>query len=220
MLPLCLMFMEFLQDPATVSTSTPPPDQWPAVAVRVERRTEQFDYHFDNPSNFEPGPLVPHFFEQHYESGNTWLFVQADYSIANTALTTEVGFTPRVTTFASDIDTVFQPSGDVITSGTRGDVRLRSVSIQQHIALLRWRRWRLGVVVGYRRSAVDYLPSDRIVTHSRPPSEIPSRCSATRTRGRTWWSQACRRAQLCTLGHVGGLRSTSRRSRSRGHASM
>jgi hypothetical protein len=172
MLALLLALGGLLQDPlpppSAISSSSDPP----AIAVRVEQRAERFDYHFDNPSNFEPGPLVPHFFEQRYESGNTWVLVEAAYRIAGTSLTTEVGLTPRITTFGSDIDTFFQPSGDVITSGTRGDVRLRSFALRQRIALSSWRRWTLGVTIGYRRTDMDYLPSDRIVTHRRPPSEV------------------------------------------------
>jgi len=38
--------------------------------------------------------------------------------------------------------------------------------------MIRWHDWRLGVRVGYRRSAMDFLPSDRIVTHTEPPSEV------------------------------------------------
>jgi hypothetical protein len=143
----------------------------PGIGVRVEHRAERFDYHFDNPSNFEPGPLVPHAIDQRYEADSVWLFVHAAYTFLNAPAFTEIGLTPRITTPGSDIDTFYQPSGDVITSGTRGDVRLRSLSIQQRFDLASWRAVTFGVALGYRRSSMDYLPSDRIVTHTQPPSE-------------------------------------------------
>jgi hypothetical protein len=143
----------------------------PGVGIRIERRAERFDYHFDNPSNFEPGPLVPHAIDQRYEADSVWLFLHAAYTFLNAPAFTEAGLTPRITTPGSDIDTFYQPSGDVITSGTRGDVRLRSVSIEQRFDLASWRAMTFGVALAYRRSSMDYLPSDRIITHTQPPSE-------------------------------------------------
>lgn len=147
-----------------------PPDR-PGISIRVEARAERFTFHVENPSNFEPGPLVPHFFEQRYDSDNTWVIVTGHYRLLGGAASTELGLTPRVTRAGSDVDTFFQPSGEVITSGTRGDVRLHSVSLQQRIEMSHWRGWTMGVTLGYRRSEMDFLPSDRIVTRSRPPSE-------------------------------------------------
>lgn len=155
----------------------------PGIGVRIEQRRERFDYHFDNPSNFEPGPPVPHAIDQRYEADNTWLFVSAAYRFLNAPAVTEFGFTPRITTPGSDIDTFYQPSGDVITSGTRGDVRLRSLSIQQKFDLASWRAWTFGVTVAYRRSTMDFLPSDRIVTHSQPRSETREPVAGNET---TW----------------------------------
>jgi hypothetical protein len=143
----------------------------PGISVRVEARAERFTFHVENPSNFEPGPLVPHVFEQVYDSDNTWIIVTGHYRVFGGAASTELGLTPRVTRSGSDVDTFFQPSGEVITSGTRGEVRLRSLSILQRIEMSRWRAWTVGVTVGYRRSEMDFLPSDRIVTRSAPPSE-------------------------------------------------
>lgn len=154
---------------AQQSQSTTPAS--PGIGVRIEQRRERFDYHFENPSNFEPGPLVPHSIDQRYEADNTWLFFSAGYRFLNAPAFTEIGLTPRITTPGSDIDTFYQPSGDVITSGTRGEVRLRSFSVQQKFDLASWHAWTFGVTVAYRRSSMDYLPSDRIVTHTAPASE-------------------------------------------------
>ncbi|MGQ0737253.1 MAG: hypothetical protein ACT4QD_26850 [Acidobacteriota bacterium] len=146
-------------------------DDWLVVSTRVEQRAERFDYHIENPSNVEPGPLVPHFFEQHYDSGSTWVAVRADYRLFGSGASTEVGITPSITTPGSDIDTFFQPSGETITSGTRGHVRLRSFSIRHQLAFAEWRGWTFDAAMGYRRAAMDFLPSDRIVTRSQPASE-------------------------------------------------
>ena len=154
-----------------------PPDQpaavpdAPAISARLERRFERFDYHFDNESNVEPGPLVPHFFEQRYDATASWLFVKADYRLTGLAASTDVGVAPTVTVPGSDIDTFFQTNGDVITSGTRGMVDLRSFSVQQRLELSSWRLTAFSVTGSYRRSRMDFLPSDRIVTHTQPPAE-------------------------------------------------
>jgi hypothetical protein len=148
-----------------------PPADGPALVLRVERRAERFDYHVENPSNIEPGPLVPHFFEQRYVSTNTWIVVRASYQLAGSRAHTEFGITPRIRTSGSDVDTFFQPSGDVATSGTRGEVHLRSFAIRQWVEMISRGGWTFGATIGYRRSTMDFLPSARIVTHTRPPSE-------------------------------------------------
>jgi hypothetical protein len=165
-----LAIVPLLSIPATQAAPVGEPAA-PAFTLRVERRVERFDYHVENPSRVADGPLVPHAFDHRYDSDNTWMLLRADYRVAGVGVATEAGVTPAVTTSGSDVDTFFQPSGDVITSGTRGQVRLRAFSIRQWIEMSRWRAWRLGVTVGYRRSKMDFLPSDRIVTHSQPPSE-------------------------------------------------
>jgi hypothetical protein len=109
---LALAAMQPAPAPPTPSTS----EDRPGIAVRLERRSGRFDYHVDNPSNFNPGPLVPHFFEQRYDTNNTWIFVKGQYRVAGAAAATEVGIAPTLTTAGSDVDTFFEPSGDVITS--------------------------------------------------------------------------------------------------------
>jgi hypothetical protein len=160
-----------LQAPPASRPPGRPADDRPGVSVRLETRAERFTFHVENPSNVEPGPLVPHFFEQVYDADNTWLIATAHYRLFGGGASTELGVTPRVTRAGSDVDTFFQPSGEVITSGTRGDVRLRSLAIHQKIEMTRWRGWVVGVTAGYRRSEMDFLPSDRIVTRSQPQTE-------------------------------------------------
>jgi hypothetical protein len=142
-----------------------------AVTFAVEPRDERFDYHFVNDSNFEPGPLVPHSFDQRYDATAPWLVATVQYRVFRAGASTEVGGTPRLMRAGSDIDTFFQPSGDVVTSGTRGRVRLQSFEIRQRFDLATWRLASFGVTLGYRRARADFLPSDRIVTHTRPASE-------------------------------------------------
>lgn len=139
--------------------------------VRVERWTEHYQYRFENPTTFDSPQPVPHFFEQRYDAGNTWLLVAATYRLAGARARTEAGFTPSRHTAGSDIDTFFLPTGDVATSGTNGTVSLYSLRVGERLTLATWRGIDLGVVVEYRRSRANFLPDDRIVTHSQPPSE-------------------------------------------------
>lgn len=179
LLPVVLILGEPQQAPPDAATS----GDRVTVTLRVEQRSEWFDYHIENLSNIEPGPLVPHNYEQEYDADGTWIFVEARYRLGANAAATEIGVAPTVTRFGSDIDTFFQPSGDVITSGTRGDVRLTRFSIQQWFEIARLHRVRFDLTGAYRRSTMDFLPALRIVTHSRPPSETEEPVGADET---TW----------------------------------
>jgi hypothetical protein len=157
---------------ASAARSAAPPSSPTRVvfSVSVERRVEQVRYHFTDASSFDTTTLVPHFFEQRYDASNTWLSVAADYQLARAAARTEVAFAPRVTTPGSDLDTFFDPSGDVIVSGTNGLVSLGSVALSERLGITTWRGWTLGVTVGYRRSRADFPPDVVIVTHTIPAS--------------------------------------------------
>jgi len=152
-----------LQSPA------PPPAI--VLTVAVAPRVDQYSFHFENPSNIDPGPLVPHFFEQRYDASQVWVCSAIEYRAFGADARTDVEFAPAREADGSDIDTFLPPDGRVITSGTRGRVRLWSLGLRQRFLLTEWRGWALGVTIGYRRSAADFLPSDRIVTRSRPSSE-------------------------------------------------
>jgi len=151
---------------------TPAADAPVRVTVRIEELAERFGYDIANPSTFEPGPLVPHRIEQRYRVEGPEVGVRADYRMRGMAMTSLVGLLAPITSPGSDVDTFFQPSGDVVTSGTRGRVRLWTLRLDHRIDMIRWRDWRVGVRIGYRRSTMDFLPSDRIVTHTKPPSEV------------------------------------------------
>lgn len=155
---------------AARSAAAPPSPPRVAFSLTVERRVEHVRYHFTDASSFDTTTLVPHFFEQRYDASNTWISVAADYPLAHAAARTEVALTPRVTTGGSDLDTFFDPSGDVIVSGTGGPVSLGSVALSERLGITTWRGWTLGVTVGYQRSRADFPPDVVIVTHTLPPS--------------------------------------------------
>ena len=159
---------------ASAARSAPPSSAPPRVvfSVSIERRDEHVRYHFTDASSFDTTTLVPHFFEQRYDASNTWISVAADYRLADAAARTEVALTPRVTTAGSDLDTFFNPSGDVIVSGTDGLVSLGSVALSERLGITTWRGWTLGVTVGYRRSRADFPPDVVVVTHTIPPSTM------------------------------------------------
>jgi hypothetical protein len=144
----------------------------PAVVFTgtIERRTEGVRYHFANPSTFDTVDPVPHFFEQRYDTSNAWIAIAASYRLGRMTARTDAGFAPRVTTAGSDLDTFFDPSGDVIVSGTDGRVSLASWEIGERLGITTWHGWRLGVTVNYRRSRADFPPDIIVVTHTQPSS--------------------------------------------------
>ena len=153
--------------------SAPPPAAAPrfVLTAAVERRDEHVSYHFTNDSSFDTTTLVPHFFEQKYDASATWIAISAQYELAHAAARTDVAFAPRDVTAGSDLDTFFDPSGDVIVSGTDGTVSLGSFAVSQRFGITTKRGWTLGVTAGYRRSRADFPPDFIIVTHTQPPSQ-------------------------------------------------
>lgn len=166
---------------ARVFAPSAPPRPRLVLHASVERRVEHVRYHFSNPSSIGTAEPVPHFFEQRYDASNTWLAVSAEYRAAGAAARTSVAFAPRVTTPGSDLDTFFDPSGDVVVSGTDGDVTLGSIALDQRFGLAAWRAWTFGVDVGYRRSRAEFLPDVVILTHTLPPSSSSTFTTARET---------------------------------------
>ncbi len=141
-----------------------------SVSAAAAPRVEQFRYRFDNPSTFESAERVPHFFEQKYDVVPLWFSVEARYRAGGTHAVTNAAVSLRATTHGSDIDTFMLPSGDIATSGTDGDVRLQSWALGQRFAVAERRGWQVGVTFDYRHDAAEFLPDDRIVTHTNPAS--------------------------------------------------
>jgi hypothetical protein len=160
------------QTPAASPSS--PSSSNASISVGYEAHRDHVRYEFANPSNFDTPFLVPHKFVQTYVADNQWVVAAARYPFLGDMWQTEVGLTPTRTTFASDLDTFFNPGGDEIVSGTAGDVSMHALRFAQ------WsegRLWGVPVRAGYvyRRDVADFHPADRLVTHSNPPStsQIP-----------------------------------------------
>lgn len=139
------------------------------ASAGVERLT--YRYRFDNDSSFDTPFLVPHFFEQRYERTAPQLALRARYRLLSHAMRTGVSFTPESEAFGSDFDTFFQPDGNIAKSGTAGDVRLATVRLDHAIGVFARQDVELAVVFGWQRDRADFLPADRVVTHTQPPSE-------------------------------------------------
>lgn len=134
-----------------------------------------YAYRFENDSSFDTPSLVRHFFEQRYRRTGPELQARLRYRLRSRTLTTSFMFSPEVSAFGSDFDTFLQPSGDVVVSGTAGEARLAGAGIDQTISLVTRPGRMLGVVFAWRRDRADFRPADRIVTHTRPPSETRER---------------------------------------------
>ena len=96
------------------------------AGVTYELQRDRYVYRFENPSSFDTPAVVPHFFEQTYVGDNHWLLGHIGYGGVRLRGRTRAGLTATVTTRGDDVDTFFQPGGDVVTSGTTGNVSLSS----------------------------------------------------------------------------------------------
>lgn len=143
----------------------------PGVAVIVEPRFETLRYRFDNRSSFDTVELVPHFFEQTYDTDNMWLGARARYGVWRLDAESSAAVTPSATRRADDFDTFFQPDGNVVVTGTTGNASLRGWDVQQRVVVGRGAGIEYGVGYGYRRETASYHEGTRITTTTRPPSE-------------------------------------------------
>lgn len=151
------------------SQRQPPDDPRVAVSVGYEAHVDRLRYTFENPSAFNTTFLVPHAFTQSYAASNQWITGSLRYRIGGDFFSTELAITPEHVTSGSDFDTFYNPDGNVIVYGTDGDVRLRSLRVAQWSETkLFGLPWRLGY--RYRRDRSQYLPTDRIITQTMPPS--------------------------------------------------
>jgi hypothetical protein len=143
----------------------------PTVTVSYEIARDRFQYYFENPSTFDTPELVPHNFRQTYWGDNQWGVVRARYRIAGSVMASEVAITPRRTTRGDDVDEFFQPSGDRATSGTSGNVNMRSWRVRHTVALGRrvGLEWRSAYQYRRDRSAF-HARQTKTVSHTQPPS--------------------------------------------------
>lgn len=142
---------------------------WTA-SFSIELARESLRYRFDNPSSFNTAELVPHSFEQTYDTRNVWVGGRLTYPLFGRAAETRVAVTPQATRHADDFDTFFQPDGNVIVAGTTGNASIRSWQIAERIAADRLRGLDVGVILGYRRDTARYHEGIGIVTTTRPPT--------------------------------------------------
>ena len=143
---------------------TAPADGQAVVLVGIEPARDRFTWHFDNPSTFDTGTLVPHFFEQTYRADNIWLTLTARYLAGGVRWETSAAATPQRTMTATDYDTFNEPDGSVVVSGTAGDAALRGVRVGQFAEL--GRLGRAALIAGYRfrLDAADFGVGHKTIT--------------------------------------------------------
>jgi hypothetical protein len=158
---------------AGAQTATIAPPSGVELRAGYEARREHLRYTFDNPSNIDTDFPVPHSFTQRYVASNHWLTASARYQFRHDVMQTEFAVTPERQTAGSDLDTFHDPNNDVVISGTNGEVLMRSLRLAHWSEgrLFGW-PWRVGY--SFRRDRAQFLPADRIVTHTNPPSELRS----------------------------------------------
>ena len=151
-----------------------------SVSAGYEAHRDRLRYKFENPSSIDTEFLVPHRFVQTYVADNQWFALAARYPLFGDLMETEFGLTPQKTTFASDLDTFFDPNGDVIVAGTAGDASMHSLRFAHWSeATLRRLAWHVGYV--YRREVAEFHSTERLVTHSAPQSEARTPISTHET---------------------------------------
>jgi hypothetical protein len=152
------------------ATPVPPaPGPW-SVAVLSELSRESWKFHFVNPSNYDTVELVPHFFEQTYDTANVWLGAQLTHPVGDDRGQLAFALTPQRTRRADDFDTFFQPDGNIVVTGTTGGASLRSWRISERLPLGRWRGAAVAFEYSYRRHRARYHDGDGITTTTQPPS--------------------------------------------------
>jgi hypothetical protein len=146
------------------------PHSW-WLAATLEPARESLRYRFDNPSSFNTEQLVPHFFEQTYDTDNLWFEAAVGYTIGGRAAQTRLAMTPQLSGRADDFDTFFQPDGNVVVAGTTGNASIRSWRVSQRLTADHWRGVDVGVTFGYRRDTARYHEGIGIVTTTIPRTE-------------------------------------------------
>ena len=164
------VFVGFTVTSAAQTPSAPAQSSEPSISVGYEVHRDHLRYLFENPSSVTTTFLVPHNFVQTYVANNQWLVGTVRYPFWGDVMESELGVTPRRDSFASDLDTFFNPDNDIVVSGTMGDASTHALRFAQ------WtegRLWSLSLRLGYlyRRDATEFHSTERIVTHSNPLSE-------------------------------------------------
>jgi len=142
------------------------PSEPPQVGIAVAAEHADLTYHFTNPSSFDAGPLVPHFFEQRYTLDNLWLAIDARYSAAGVRWSTTGGIALPRNLPADDFDTFFNSDGSVVVSGTTGCARIASLRVSHTGDVAR--AGRVSIAAGYRLRVdrADFGTGHKTVTRS------------------------------------------------------
>jgi hypothetical protein len=154
----------------TVAILAQAPSPWSAAAT-LEQTRESLRYRFDNPSTFDTPALVPHFFEQTYDTRNIWLGARVTHPLFGRTAVARASLTPQATRAADDFDTFFQPDGNVIVSGTTGNASIRSWRLEERVALRPAGPVSLGFAFAYRHDRARFHEGTGIVRMTTPPSE-------------------------------------------------
>ena len=119
--------------------------------------------------------LAPHEFVQTYTVDNQWGLIRGRYSLLGIDMESEAGITPQKTNHASDVDTFFQPDGNVVSSGTTGNASMLSYKFSQRAWLLDVKGTRIGGGYKYQRNRSDFQFGYSFETQTKPPSQIVER---------------------------------------------
>jgi len=142
------------------------------IKVGYEARHDRFRFNFHNPSSFNTAAPVPHQFVQTYTADNHWGIVKANYLLLRIPWESEFGMTPQRTNYGDDYDTFYQPDGDVVVSGTTGNVSMREFSFAQRAWLGQLKGFSLGTGYQYLRVRSRFQFGNSFETHTKPPSGI------------------------------------------------
>jgi len=145
--------------------------QLTAISFGYEVRHERLLFNFHNPSSFSTATLVPHEFVQTYTVDNQWGIIRGRYSLLGLDMESEAGITPQKTNHASDVDTFYQPDGNVVASGTTGNASMRSYMFSQRAWLLDVKGTRIGGGYKYQRNRSDFQFGYSFETQTKPPSQ-------------------------------------------------
>jgi hypothetical protein len=143
------------------------PKPW-NVALISELSRESWKFHFDNDSSYDTAELVPHFFEQTYDTANVWLGVRLTHPAWENRGELALALTPQRTRRADDFDTFFQPGGNIVVTGTTGEASVRSWRISERVPIGRWHGAAIAFEYAYRRHRARYHEGDGITTTTEP----------------------------------------------------
>jgi hypothetical protein len=174
-----------------------PPNRW-SVAVTSELSRESWTFRFENPSQYDTIELVPHFFEQTYDTANVWFGARLTHPASGGRGELAFAFTPQRTRRADDFDTFFQPDGNIVVTGTTGGASVRSLRISERLPVARWRATAIAFEYSYRRHRARFHDGDGITTTTLPPTVthrlVTSRETTVSELHELKWSMAWMRA--------------------------